>query len=296
MSHCGWTRAGDAPGLLGLGQARPSFQGLGSAGGWGRGQLGSQTPSCSRPTCFPFTAARRPGPHPRAKLAGAGSRAAEEVPRGRDPQPGGFTQWRPAPRGPLRLCPHCVHALGPVNKASRLPSTTCVLAHQWGPRVGRVMRGLLCSLRTQGTQVLTSGSAQETPGCGRLCPREPQVPTGSAGGYRLCPRTITPSPPRVRAHSAGPRPPPRICSEASLGQQSLAFAECPEGRPGAQTSPRNRAEGSLQQRTCTRPQGGGRAHLREQSWQHRPFFLYYMGTECSLCKSERPDQVELRKI
>ncbi|XP_060260135.1 troponin T, fast skeletal muscle isoform X3 [Ovis aries] len=159
--------------------------------------LAKLSPTSGAASTRPRSTARRPGPHPRAKSAGAGSRAAEEVPRGRDPQPGGFTQRRPAPRGPLRLCPHCVRALGPVNKASRLPSTTCVLAHQWGPRVGRVSRGLLCSLRTQGIQVLTSGSAQETPGCGHLCPREPQVPTGSAGGYRLCPQTITPSPPRV---------------------------------------------------------------------------------------------------
>lgn len=128
--------------------------------------------------------------------------------------------------------------------------------------------------------------APESPRC------PPALPVATA-----CVRGPSPRPhPACEPTLLAPGPPPRICSEASLGQQSLAFAECPEGRPGAQTSPRNRAEGSLQQRTCTRPQGGGRAHLREQSWQHRPFFLYYMGTECSLCKSERPDQVELRKI
>lgn len=133
---------------------------------------------------------------------------------------------------------------------------------------------------------LWSSMPQRAPGAHRLCRWLPLV----SADHHPVPT------PRASPLCWPPAPPPRICSEASLGQQSLAFAECPEGRPGAQTSPRNRAEGSLQQRTCTRPQGGGRAHLREQSWQHRPFFLYYMGTECSLCKSERPDQVELRKI
>ncbi|XP_040111274.1 troponin T, fast skeletal muscle isoform X8 [Oryx dammah] len=117
--------------------------------------LAKLSPTSGAASTRPRSTARRPGPHPRAKSAGAGSRAAEEVPRGRDSQPRGFTQRRPAPRAPLHLCPHCVHALGPVNKVSRLPSTTCALAHQWGPRVGRVSRGLLCSLGAQGTQVLT---------------------------------------------------------------------------------------------------------------------------------------------
>lgn len=110
-----------------------SCQGLGSARGQGRGWPGSRIPSCSRPPCFPFVAARRPGPRPRAKSAGAGSKAAEEVPRGRDPQPVGPTWRHPAPGHLLCLCPRCCQPLGSVNKASRLPSDRCALAHAWGP-------------------------------------------------------------------------------------------------------------------------------------------------------------------
>nr|XP_025142736.1 troponin T, fast skeletal muscle isoform X5 [Bubalus bubalis] len=117
--------------------------------------LAKLSPTSGAASTRPRSTARRPGPRPRAKSAGAGSRAAKEVPKGRDPQPGGFTRRHPAPRGPPSLCPHCVHALGPVNKASRLPSTVCALAHQWGLRVGRASWGLLCSLGTQGIQVLT---------------------------------------------------------------------------------------------------------------------------------------------
>uniref|UniRef100_A0A8C6EAK5 Troponin T, fast skeletal muscle n=1 Tax=Moschus moschiferus TaxID=68415 RepID=A0A8C6EAK5_MOSMO len=97
--------------------------------------LAKLSPTSGAASTRPRSTARRPGPRPRAKSAGAGSRVAEEIPRGRDPRPGGFTQWRPAPRGPPHLCPHCIHTPGPVNKASGLPSTACALARQWGPRV-----------------------------------------------------------------------------------------------------------------------------------------------------------------
>ena len=90
-----------------------------------------------------------------------------------------------------------------------------------------------------------SSMPQRVPGAHRLCQ---QLPLVSADH---CP---VPTP---RASPLCWPPAPQVCSEASVGQQSLAFAEHPEGRPGAQTSPRNRAEGSLEQGMCTRPQGGG---------------------------------------
>ncbi|XP_032346071.1 troponin T, fast skeletal muscle isoform X7 [Camelus ferus] len=80
----------------------------------------------------PRSTARRPGPRPRAKSVGAGSKAAETAP-GRDRRPGQPT-WRcppPAPQHPS-LCPRCPHPLGSVNKAGRPPSTRCALARGWG--------------------------------------------------------------------------------------------------------------------------------------------------------------------
>lgn len=80
---------------------------------------GTQTSQCSRPTCFPFTAARRPVPPRRAKSVGAGSKAAKEGPRGRD-------RWAHSPHGSVRLS-------GPLPSTPR----TSVLAAPtpWGLRI-----------------------------------------------------------------------------------------------------------------------------------------------------------------
>lgn len=80
---------------------------------------------------LPFAVARRPGPRPRAKSAGAGSETAREGPRGSDPWPTQPVGQCPAPtpggRGPpaKRLCPGFPHVLGSVNKADGLPSQVC---------------------------------------------------------------------------------------------------------------------------------------------------------------------------
>lgn len=111
---------------------------------WGRGLPGPWTPD-AQVNSLPFTAARRPGPQPRARSAGAGSRAAREAPRGRDHLPGQPPWWRLAPRPgggrlapehPPRPCPRGPPPLESVNKAVRLPSTRCVLACGEGTRGG----------------------------------------------------------------------------------------------------------------------------------------------------------------
>ncbi|XP_045434187.1 troponin T, fast skeletal muscle isoform X5 [Pipistrellus kuhlii] len=107
--------------------------------------LAKLSPTSGAASTRPRSTARRPGPRPRARSAGAGSRAAGEAPRGRDHPPGRPPWWRLVPRPgggglapehPLCPCPRGPPPLGSVNKAVRLPSTTCVLAGSWGDTGG----------------------------------------------------------------------------------------------------------------------------------------------------------------
>lgn len=171
---------------------------------------GSRTASGSRPTRFPFTAARRPGRRPRARLAEGGSNVAEEIPRGRDPH-GGI--W---PRQPCVsiLAPHL---LGSVNKATRLPSTTCVLAH-W---VGRALTaaqgqkhhgGCSAAWEPGGHWAPIWGSGPETPGLWLYWATgaRPWLPAGSACGFPFCRwnfSPLEPSAPIQQAHMPLSPPP-----------------------------------------------------------------------------------------
>nr|XP_045226580.1 troponin T, fast skeletal muscle isoform X9 [Macaca fascicularis] len=116
--------------------------------------LAKLSPRSEAASTRPRSTARRLGPQPRAKSAGAGSREDRKAPRGRDPPPScppgppvGLHILRPPqscqglpdnpggeeaiPGHPPHLCPCCLYPLGPVNKAAD-PLPQCVLASAWG--------------------------------------------------------------------------------------------------------------------------------------------------------------------
>uniref|UniRef100_A0A8I5MYE9 Troponin T, fast skeletal muscle n=1 Tax=Papio anubis TaxID=9555 RepID=A0A8I5MYE9_PAPAN len=116
--------------------------------------LAKLSPRSEAASTRPRSTARRLGPQPRAKSAGAGSREDRKAPRGRDPPPScppgppvGLHILQPPqscqglpdnpggeeaiPGHPPHLCPCCLYPLGPVNKAAD-PLPQCVLASAWG--------------------------------------------------------------------------------------------------------------------------------------------------------------------
>ncbi|XP_032124308.1 troponin T, fast skeletal muscle isoform X5 [Sapajus apella] len=118
--------------------------------------LAKLSPRSGAASTRPRSTARRLGPQPRAKSAGAGNREAKKAPRGRYPPPSrtweslvglGILQPPPSqqelpdhpgageatPEPHLNLCPCCLHPPGPVNKAADPPPPRA-LASAWGPR------------------------------------------------------------------------------------------------------------------------------------------------------------------
>ncbi|XP_048663838.1 troponin T, fast skeletal muscle isoform X1 [Marmota marmota marmota] len=111
--------------------------------------LAKLSPPSGAASTRPRSTARRPGPPPRAKSAGAGSKG-PGGPRGRDPAPltpapspqhscpgcfwgSGTTPGVEGPTGaPPCLCRPSLPPLGSVNKASRPPSSRCVLLFMGG--------------------------------------------------------------------------------------------------------------------------------------------------------------------
>uniref|UniRef100_A0A8D0TU68 Troponin T, fast skeletal muscle n=1 Tax=Sus scrofa TaxID=9823 RepID=A0A8D0TU68_PIG len=158
----------------------------------------------------PRSTARRPGRRPRARLAEGGSNVAEEIPRGRDPH-GGI--W---PRQPCVsiLAPHL---LGSVNKATRLPSTTCVLAHWVGgaltaARGQKHHGGCSAAWEPGGHWAPIRGSGPETPGLWLYWATgaRPWLPAGSACGFPFCRwnfSPLEPSAPIQQAHMPLSPPP-----------------------------------------------------------------------------------------